>query len=117
VHSTGMIGKLYAEVVEGIDPYPLEALRASGATPLQVVRYAVLPQVLPDFASQALYRFEINMRAASILGLVGAGGIGIPLIFALIQRDWPRVGLIIAGIVIVVTAVDFASSWLRGKLV
>jgi phosphonate transport system permease protein len=117
VHSVGMLGKLYAEVVEGIDRAPLEALSASGATRAQVIRYAVVPQVLPEFASQAIYRFEINMRAASILGLVGAGGIGTPLLFALYQRDWPRVGLILAGIIIVVTAMDLISSQLRSRLV
>jgi phosphonate transport system permease protein len=117
VHSIGMLGKLYADVVEGIDPSPQEALYSCGATRLQVTRFAVIPQVLPEFASQALYRFEINMRAASVLGLVGAGGIGIPLIFSLYMHDWPRVGLILAGIVIVVISIDFISSWLRSKLV
>jgi phosphonate transport system permease protein len=117
VHSIGMLGKLYAEVVEGIDPAPLEALSAGGATRAQVVRYAVVPQVLPEFASQAIYRFEINMRAAATLGLVGAGGIGTPLLFALYQHDWPRVGLILAGIISVVVLVDFGSSWLRSRLV
>ncbi|MDP2857917.1 MAG: ABC transporter permease subunit [Bacillota bacterium] len=112
-----MLGKLYAEVVEGIDKAPLEALAASGATRAQVVRYSVVPQVLPEFASQAIYRFETNMRAASILGLVGAGGIGTPLLFALYQHDWPRVGLILAGIIIVVTATDLVSSYLRSRLV
>ncbi len=117
VHSIGMLGKLYAEVVEGIETAPLEALASSGATRAQVVRYSVLPQVLPEFASQAIYRFEINMRAASILGLVGAGGIGTPLLFALYQHDWPRVGLILTAIVIVVALSDVVSSYLRSKLV
>lgn len=98
VHSTGMLGKLYSEVVEGIDRAPIEALSASGDTSAQVMRYGVLPQVLPEFASQAIHRLEINMRAASVLGLVGAGGIGTPLLFSLLQQDWPRVGLILAGI-------------------
>jgi len=117
VHSTGMLGKLYAEVVEGIDSAPVEALASTGATRAQVVKYSVLPQALPEFASQAIYRFEINMRAASILGLVGAGGIGTPLLFALYQHDWPRVGLILAAIIIVVALSDLVSSYLRSKLV
>jgi phosphonate transport system permease protein len=77
----------------------------------------VIPQVLPEFASYALYRFEINSRAAVVLGVVGAGGIGAPLIFAIQQLDWGRVGIILLEIVIVVSAIDFGSSYFRKRLV
>lgn len=117
VHSVGMLGKLYGESVESIDPGPSEALVSTGANRIQQVWFAIIPQVLPEFASYAIYRFEINSRAATILGIVGAGGIGSPLIFAILKRDWGRVGIILVAIVIVVTAIDMLSSWLRRKLV
>lgn len=81
------LGKLYAEVIESIDTAPVEALHSVGANRLQILWYAVLPQVLPDFASYALYRLEINVRAANVLGLVGAGGIGQALFFATNNGD------------------------------
>lgn len=117
IHSIGMLGKLYAEVVEAIDKEVLEAMAATGANRVQAVWFGVLPQVLPEFASYALYRFEINMRAAPILGMVGAGGIGHPLIFAVRDAAWGRVGIILLGIIVAVSVVDFASSWLRSRLV
>lgn len=117
MHSIGMLGKLYAEVVEAIDREVLEAMAASGANRVQAVWFGIVPQVLPEFASYAIYRFEINMRAAPILGMVGAGGIGHPLIFAIRDYSWDRVGIILLGIVITVSIVDYLSSWARGKLV
>ncbi len=117
IHSIGMLGKLYSEAVEAIDRGPTEALMATGANKIQQLWYAVMPQVLPEFASYALYRFEINARAATILGIVGAGGIGTPLIFAIQNHVWGRVGIILVGIVVVVTLIDLGSSWLRRKLV
>ncbi|MEW6725081.1 MAG: phosphonate ABC transporter, permease protein PhnE [Bacillota bacterium] len=117
VHSIGMLGKLYAEVVEGIDPGPVEALQSTGANRIQTIWYGIIPQVLPDFASYALYRLEINIRAASVLGLVGAGGIGIPLLFNLRARIWDKVGMILLGIIVVVTIVDYGSAYLRKRIV
>ncbi|MGE5589784.1 MAG: phosphonate ABC transporter, permease protein PhnE [Bacillota bacterium] len=116
LHSTGMLGKLYAEVIESIDTAPVEALHSVGANRLQILWYAVLPQVLPDFASYALYRLEINVRAANVLGLVGAGGIGQALFFATNNGDWGRVGLILYGIIAVVTVIDYGSGRLRKRL-
>ncbi|HEY3368425.1 MAG TPA: phosphonate ABC transporter, permease protein PhnE [Symbiobacteriaceae bacterium] len=116
-HSVGMLGKLYSESVEAIDRGPMEALVSTGASRIQQVWFAVIPQVLPEFASYAIYRFEINSRAATVLGIVGAGGIGAPLIFAIQARAWNRVGIILIGIIVVVTAIDFLSGWLRKKLV
>ncbi|MBE3564053.1 MAG: phosphonate ABC transporter, permease protein PhnE [Hydrogenibacillus schlegelii] len=117
VHSIGMLGKLYAEAVENIDPGPVEALEAAGAGRLAVFFYAVLPQVLPEFASVALYRFEINVRAATVLGVVGAGGIGTPLLFALQAYAWDRVGIILLLVIASVMLIDAASGRLRARLV
>lgn len=117
VHSVGMLGKLYAEVVEAIDRDVLAAMSASGANRVQAIWHGILPQVLPEFASYAIYRFEINMRAAAVLGMVGAGGIGTPLIFAVLTRDWGRVGVILLGIIATVSVVDWCSAWLRSKLI
>lgn len=117
IHSIGMLGKLYAESVEAIDRGPTEAMLSVGANRIQQIWFGVVPQVLPEFSSFALYRFEINSRAATILGVVGAGGIGTDLIFAIQQRVWSRVGIILLGIIVVVTVIDLGSGWLRKKLV
>ncbi|MDI6772587.1 MAG: phosphonate ABC transporter, permease protein PhnE [bacterium] len=117
LHSTGSLGKLYAEVVETIDPGPLEALRAAGANRAKVFWYAVMPQVLPEFLALSLYRFEINARAATVLGLVGAGGIGTIMVQALQFRRWEIVGMALMVIIVVVTLIDTASSALRRRLV
>ncbi|WP_037283342.1 phosphonate ABC transporter, permease protein PhnE [Saccharibacillus sacchari] len=117
VHSIGMLAKLYSETIEAVDNGPREALIASGASKLQVLRFAVLPQVIPQFISYALYRFEINIRSATVLGLVGAGGIGTPLIFALQTRNWSRVGIILLGIVVLVIIIDLISGWLRRRII
>ncbi|SFD82788.1 phosphonate transport system permease protein [Paenibacillus catalpae] len=117
LHSVGMLGKLYAEEIENIDRGPSEALLAAGANRLQLLWFAVLPQVLPGFLSISLLRFEINIRSATILGFIGAGGIGTPLIFALNTRHWDRVGIILLGIVIMITIIDLISGAVRKKLV
>lgn len=117
LHSIGMLGKLYAEGIENIEKGPIEALVTNGANRFQILWYAVWPQVLPDFLSYTLYRFEINVRSAAILGVIGAGGIGTPLIFALSSRNWPRVGIILLGIIIMVIIVDFLSSSIRKRIV
>ncbi|NOU91852.1 phosphonate ABC transporter, permease protein PhnE [Paenibacillus sp. LMG 31456] len=117
VHSIGMLGKLYAEAIENLDRGPREALIACGANKLQTLWFAVIPQVLPDFFSFALYRFEINIRSAAILGVIGAGGIGTPLIFALDARSWNRVGIILLGVVVMVTIIDLISGFIRRRLV
>jgi phosphonate transport system permease protein len=117
IHSIGMLGKMYAEVIEQIDPGPTEAMNSVGANRIQTIWFGIIPQVLPEFASYAIYRFEINIRAASVLGIVGAGGIGTPLLFSILQRQWGRVGVILFGIIVVVSVVDYLSSWIRKKLV
>lgn len=117
IHSIGMLGKLYADIIENIDPGPVEALTSTGANRLEIVWYAILPQVLPEFIATSLYRFEINMRAAATLGLVGAGGIGVLLLQALQFRRWPVVGMAMVVIVLVVTVIDYSSAYVRKRIV
>ena len=117
VHSVGMLGKLFSESIESMDMGPAEALDASGATPFQKLVSAIIPTVLPDFMSYTLYRFEINTRAASTLGLVGAGGIGAPLIFAIGSRNWSRVSMILIALIVTVVIVDMLSGAIRKRLV
>lgn len=117
IHSIGFLGKMYAEVVEAIDRGPTEAMLAAGANRTQVAWFAIIPQVLPEFASYAIYRFELNVRAASVLGLVGAGGIGMPLTLAVMGLNWGEVGMILAAVVVVVLLIDYASTFVRSKLV
>ncbi len=116
VHSVGMIGKLYAERIENVDKGSLESLSAAGASPIEVFRYGVLPDVLPDFVSFALYRFDLNVRSASVLGIVGAGGIGTLLIQQRSSGKWGGIGLIVVGIILTVGIVDTVSARLRAHL-
>lgn len=117
IHSIGMLGKLFSESIETMDFAPTEALTATGANKLQTFWFAVIPQVIPSFLSYTLYRFDINMRAATVLGVIGAGGIGTPLIFALQTRSWSRVGIILLGIIVMVTIIDYISGYIRKKIV
>lgn len=117
LHSIGFLGKIFADVIEGIDPGPNEAIQATGGNRLHVFLYSVVPQVLPEFASYVLYRFEINLRAAAVLGLVGAGGIGLPLIQRISFRRWDEVSMLLIVIVTVIIVVDAVSSRVRRRLV
>lgn len=117
IGSIGMLGKMFSESIETMDFGPIEALTACGANGIQKIRFAMLPQVLPSLISLTLYRFEINVRSATILGMIGAGGIGTPLIFALQARGWSRVGIILLGIIVMVIAIDTISGSIRKKLV
>ncbi len=117
LHSVGTLGKLTAEVVEGIDPGPVEAARAAGGRPLQVQRWGVLPQVLPEIVAFWLYRFEINIRAAAVLGVVGAGGVGFVLQQAISFGRHPRAGMIILVIVVATVAVDIISGSVRQRII
>jgi len=116
VSSIGMITKLYIEAIEDIDRGILDALDSAGCTTLQKVRYGILPQLSANFISTAIYRFEINVRNATVLGLVGAGGIGATLIFALSAQRWNDVAACLWGIVVVVLIIEFASTAIRKKL-
>lgn len=115
IGAIGMLGKLISESIENIDLRAREALIATGANPIKTFMFAVVPQVLPNYFSFVMYRLEVNMRAATVLGVIGAGGIGTPLIFALSVRDWERVGMILLGIIIMVMLVDFLSSKIRSR--
>ena len=117
IHSIGMLAKLFSESIESMDLGVKEALESCGGNYFEVLFRAVLPQVAPELISYTLYRFEINMRAASTLGLVGAGGIGAPLIFAIRTRSWSRAAVIIIVLIITVTIIDQISGRIRKKLV
>jgi phosphonate transport system permease protein len=115
-HSVGMIGKFFAESIEHVDPKPVEAARAAGASPLQVVFHAMLPQVLPQLSDTTIYRWEYNFRASTVLGAVGAGGIGFELIAALRVLEYAQVSAILICILICVTVVDGIGAALRSYL-
>ncbi|MFD1851765.1 phosphonate ABC transporter, permease protein PhnE [Oceanobacillus bengalensis] len=117
IGSTGMLGKMFSEIIESIDMQVVEAMQANGANKIQILFYAVMPQIIPEFLSYAIYRFEVDIRASSILGIVGAGGIGTMIIFASNNRNWNEMGMILLAIIVVVTIIDFASSKIRNKIV
>jgi phosphonate transport system permease protein len=117
LHSVGTLGKLTAEVIEGIDPGPVEAARASGARSLQVQRWGVLPQVLPEIIAFWLYRFEVNIRAAAVLGVVGAGGIGFSLQQTIQFKRFPLAATAIIVVVVATIAVDTVSGWIRRRII
>jgi phosphonate transport system permease protein/phosphonate transport system substrate-binding protein len=115
-HTAGVLGKLFSEAVESIDEGPVEGVRATGAGPMNEVTWAVVPQVIPLWASYALYRFESNTRSATILGLIGAGGIGQVLIENIRSFEYGKTAVIIGIIIIAVTLVDMLSQVLRKRL-
>lgn len=117
VHTAGVLGRLFAEVFEHIDRRPCEALQATGASRFHIILYGMLPQALPDLLSFTLYRWEVNIRAAAILGFIGAGGLGYHLFMALSLFLHHQLLTLIAAIFVVVTVVDFASAWMRRLLV
>jgi len=116
-YTTTSLAKLYSEAIEGIEPGPVDAITATGATRLQVLRFGVLPQVLPLFLSYILYRLETNIRAATVLGFVGAGGIGFYLQTYLRMIDYPAASTALLVTIAMVMVVDAASSRLRARLV
>lgn len=118
ISSIGTLSKLISEAIEQVDTGPIESVRASGASQMQVIRWAVLPQALPEMIAIWLYRFEVNIRASAILGTLGAGGIGVLLNQVLrFQRDWERTGIAIAVIIIVTIAVDQISAFIRHRVI
>lgn len=116
VHSIGMIGKMYSEQLDVVDNQPLEALDACGASFLTRVKLGVVPQVAPNFLSVILYRFDLNVRTASLLGLVGAGGIGYYIWVYSSFGTWSMLTPLLLGVVILIVFVDIISSILRKKL-
>ncbi len=116
VNTGGVLGKLFSEAVEAIDPRPVEGVRATGAAPLHEVVWGVLPQVGPLWTSYALYRFESNARSATVLGLIGAGGIGQVLFDSLNAFQYGQTAAIVLVIVVAVTLIDLMSQALRSRL-
>ena len=116
-YTTTSLAKLYSEAIEGIERGPVDAITATGATRLQILRFGVLPQVLPLFLSYVLYRLESNIRAATVLGFVGAGGIGFYLQTYLRTIDYPAASTVLLVTVAMVMVVDAISSKLRERLV
>lgn len=116
VHTVAAIGKLFSETIEGIDPGPLEAVRAGGARSPQVVRYAVLPQVLPPFIAYAIYRWDINIRMSTVVGLVGGGGLGMLLTDWLKLGFWPQAATAILVIALVIVPMEAVSNTLRDRI-
>jgi phosphonate transport system permease protein len=117
VYTTTVLAKLYSEAIEAIEPGPVEAVRATGATQLQVLRWGVVPQLVPQFLSFTLYRFETNVRAAAILGFVGAGGIGFYVQTYLRLLNYPAAASVLLVLIALVMIIDFASSRIRARLV
>ena len=116
IHSIGALGKLYSEIVENIDMKPVEGVRSTGASWVSCMRFAVLPQVAAGFASYTLLRFEINVRDASVMGFVGAGGIGQELVVAVRKFYYSDVSAILLMIIVTVFVIDIGTGWARGRL-
>jgi phosphonate transport system permease protein len=117
IYPTMSLAKLYSEAIEGIDPGPVEAIMATGATLLQILRCGVTPQIIPLFISYILYRLETNIRAAAILGFVWAGGIGFYIQIYLRMLNYRTAPYVLLVLLVMVMAVDFASSQIRKALV
>ncbi|MCL7751634.1 phosphonate ABC transporter, permease protein PhnE [Guyparkeria hydrothermalis] len=115
LHSIGMVGKFFAEAIEHVDEAPVEATRAAGANGLQVIWHGILPQVLPQMADVSIYRWEYNFRASTVMGMVGAGGIGFELMGSLRIMQYQEVLAILLVILVMVTMVDALSAVLRRK--
>lgn len=117
VHTTGTLAKLFAEAVEAIDPRPVEGIRATGAHKLAELAYGVIPQVMPLWLSYSLYRFESNVRSASVVGMVGAGGIGVVLYEVIRSFQYAQTCAVLLLLVLTVTLIDVFSAWLRQRFI
>jgi phosphonate transport system permease protein len=115
-HTGGVLGKLFSEAIENVDPQPIEALHATGASSGSVLVYGVLPLALPQLVSYTLYRWEVNIRAAAIIGIVGAGGIGRDIYVAISLFHYQRLLTLLLITLAIVTLVDYLSAWLRSLL-
>ncbi|MGD1996224.1 MAG: phosphonate ABC transporter, permease protein PhnE [Anaerolineae bacterium] len=117
VHSIAALGKLYSEAIENIDPGPIEAVQATGATRLQTIMYAVVPQMIPPFVSFSIYRWDINVRMSTVIGLVGGGGIGFLLIQYIRLLDYRAAGIAVWFIAVTVAILDYVSAEIRQRFV
>jgi phosphonate transport system permease protein len=117
LHSIAALGKLYSEAIEGIEPGPIEAIQATGANWLQTIMYAVVPQMIPPFVSFTIYRWDINVRMSTVIGLVGGGGIGFLLIQYIRLLDYRAAGIAVWFIAITVAILDYVSADIRQRFV
>ncbi|MBE9079677.1 phosphonate ABC transporter, permease protein PhnE [Romeria aff. gracilis LEGE 07310] len=117
VHTTGTLGKLFSEAIENIEVGPIEGVRATGASKVQEILFGVIPQVLPLWISYTLYRFEANVRSASVLGIVGAGGIGVSLYQSFRSFNYGKVCAILIILIVAVSVIDTISSKLRSQFI
>ena len=115
LHSIGMVGKFFSEAIEHAHEAPVEAARAAGASEMQVIAHGIMPQVIPQFADVIMYRWEYNFRASTVMGMVGAGGIGLELIASLRLMQYNDVFAILISILLMVTIVDALSAILRKR--
>lgn len=116
LHGMGMLGKFFAEAIEEIDDGPLQALRSAGASQLQIIAFGVVPQVITAWIAVILYRFEVNLRSATVLGMVGAGGLGFELVSSLKLFRYQETATCIIVITIMVITADMVSNWLRSRI-
>lgn len=116
VTSIGMLTKLFSETIDDIDTSIIEALDAMGCNTFAKIRHGILPQLWSSLLSTLIFRFDMNLRDATTLGLVGAGGIGAPLIFAMSSYRWSEVGALLLGLIVLILIVEFSSSYIRKKL-
>ncbi|CAN5487061.1 phosphonate ABC transporter, permease protein PhnE [soil metagenome] len=117
IFNVGVVAKLLSETVDGVDQGPIEAARATGGNRIQTIRWAVLPQVLPNYVAYSLYAFELNVRASAVLGIVGAGGIGNTLFTQYRFFNWSNVSVIVVELFVLVFFIELLSIWLRRRLV
>jgi phosphonate ABC transporter permease subunit PhnE len=117
ITSFALIGKLFSEAIENIDSGPIEAVNATGANIFQMVRFAVLPQIIPPFVSYLIYQWDINIRMATIIGFAGGGGIGLTLLTYFGSLQYHKAGTVVLGIVLIVAAMDFTSAKIREELI
>ena len=115
IHSVAALGKLYSEAIEGIDHGPIEALQATGANWLQVIMFAVVPQMIPPFVSFSIYRWDINVRMSTVIGLVGGGGIGFLLVQYIRLLDYKAAGIAVWFIALTVSILDYVSAEIRAR--
>jgi phosphonate transport system permease protein len=117
LHNAGMLGKFYAEAIEAVDQGPVEAMQSTGAGWSQTVAYAIVPQILPHFITYNLYRFEVSIRSATVLGLVGAGGIGFHLLSSIRLFDYRTTAMVLIVIIALVILTDWAGNKIRARII
>lgn len=117
IHTTGVLAKLFAEAIEAIEPGPMEGVKATGANPIEVILYGVIPQVMPLWISYSLYRLESNIRSATVVGMVGAGGIGVLLWQSISGFQLQQTAAIMSIVIVTVSVIDFVSQIIRKKFI